>query len=141
VRAVREQEASNWVYDPYHYTVPEDSYSTDPEGPTRTLEVSEMVQSLKQNGQRVMMDVVYNHTNCSGQSDRSVLDKLVPGYYHRLNARGTVETSTCCQNNATENRMMEKLMIDSVLTWTTAYKVDAFRFDLMGHHMRSNMEH
>lgn len=32
-------------------------------------------------------------------------------------------------------------MIDSVVTWATAYKVDGFRFDLMGHHMRDNMEH
>jgi len=141
VNAIRDQDGFNWGYDPYHYTVPEGSYSTNPEGPTRILEFREMVQSLNQNGLRVVMDVVYNHTNSSGQSDRSVLDKIVPGYYHRLNARGTVETSTCCQNTATENRMMEKLMIDSVLIWTTAYKVDAFRFDLMGHHMRSNMEH
>ena len=35
--------------------------------------------------------------------------------------------------------MMEKLMIDSIVTWATAYKVDGFRFDLMGHHMRSNI--
>ena len=30
-------------------------------------------------------------------------------------------------------------MVDSVLTWTTAYKVDGYRFDLMGHHMKENM--
>jgi pullulanase-type alpha-1,6-glucosidase len=63
----------------------------------------------------------------------------VPGYYYRLNGEGQVETSTCCQNTATEHTMMEKLMIDSALTWARAYKVDGFRFDLMGHHMLSNM--
>ena len=68
-----------------------------------------------------------------------MLDKIVPGYYHRLNADGNVETSTCCQNTATEHAMMEKLMVDSVRDWATAYKVDGFRFDLMGHHMKSNM--
>jgi hypothetical protein len=68
-----------------------------------------------------------------------VLDRIVPGYYHRLNDRGQVETSTCCQNTATEFNMMEKLMIDSVLTWAVDYKVDSFRFDLMGHHMKRNM--
>jgi pullulanase-type alpha-1,6-glucosidase len=36
--------------------------------------------------------------------------------------------------------MMEKLMVDSVLTWATEYKVDGFRFDLMGHHLLSNMK-
>ena len=99
-----------------------------------------MVQALNQAGLRVVMDVVYNHTNASGQNEKSVLDKVVPGYYHRLNEDGPVETSTCCQNTATEHAMMEKLMIDSLVTWARDYKVDGFRFDLMGHHMLSNMK-
>ncbi len=139
VNAIRSTDGFNWGYDPYHYTVPEGSYSTDPDGTQRILEFREMVQSLNENGLRVVMDVVYNHTNASGQSEKSVLDKIVPGYYYRLNNNGAVETSTCCQNTATENAMMRKLMIDSVLTWTTAYKVDGFRFDLMGHHMVDDM--
>jgi pullulanase-type alpha-1,6-glucosidase len=98
-----------------------------------------MVQSLNQNGLRLVMDVVYNHTNAAGQTDFSVLDRIVPGYYHRLNATGDVERSTCCANTATEHNMMRKLMVDSVLTWAEAYKVDGFRFDLMGHHMREDM--
>lgn len=136
----REKDGFNWGYDPLHYTVPEGSYSTNPDGSTRIEEFREMVQALNQSGLRVVMDVVYNHTSASGQSDQSVLDKIVPGYYYRLNTDGQVETSTCCQNTASEHYMMEKLLIDSVLTWATAYKVDGFRFDLMGHHMLSNME-
>ena len=85
------------------------------------------------------MDVVYNHTNSSGQAELSVLDRIVPGYYHRLNADGLVETSTCCQNTATEHAMMEHLMLDSLVTWARDYKVDGFRFDLMGHHLVRNM--
>jgi pullulanase len=84
--------------------------------------------------------VVYNHTSAAGQDPKSVLDRIVPGYYHRLNPEtGAIETSTCCPNTATEHNMMEKLMIDSLRTWATEYKVDAFRFDLMGHHMLRNM--
>jgi pullulanase len=64
----------------------------------------------------------------------------VPGYYHRLNAVGAVETSTCCDNTATENLMMGKLMTDSVLTWAGQYRIDSFRFDLMAHQPRSLME-
>jgi pullulanase len=135
----RDLDGFNWGYDPYHYTVPEGSYATDPNSSTRILEFRQMVQALNEAGLRVVMDVVYNHTNASGQDPRSVLDKIVPGYYYRLTADGNVETSTCCENTATEHTMMEKLMIDSVLTWATAYKVDGFRFDLMGHHMRANM--
>ena len=139
VDAVRDTDAFNWGYDPYHYTVPEGSYATDPNGPARILEFRRMVQSLSGNGLRVVMDVVYNHTNSSGQSEQSVLDRIVPGYYHRLNVEGNVETSTCCQNTASEHAMMEKLMVDSLVTWATVYKVDGFRFDLMGHHMKANM--
>ncbi|WP_224244632.1 pullulanase-type alpha-1,6-glucosidase [Hyalangium gracile] len=139
VNAVRETDGFNWGYDPYHYTVPEGSYATDPNGTPRIVEFREMVQALNQRGLRVVMDVVYNHTNSSGQDEKSVLDRIVPGYYHRLGRTGNVETSTCCQNTATENAMMEKLMVDSIVTWAKAYKVDGFRFDLMGHHMKANM--
>jgi len=134
-------DAYNWGYDPYHYTVPEGSYASNPEGMTRVREFRSMVQSLHNKNLNVVMDVVYNHTNAAGLAEKSVLDKVVPGYYHRLNTEsGSVETSTCCQNTATENMMMEKLMIDSLVTWAKDYQVDAFRFDLMGHHMKTNME-
>ncbi len=92
-----------------------------------------------EDGLRVVMDVVYNHTNAAGQNQKSVLDRIVPGYYHRLNATGAIETSSCCPNTATEHAMMEKLMIDSLVTWARDYKVDGFRFDLMGHHPKANM--
>ncbi|HEY0603051.1 MAG TPA: pullulanase-type alpha-1,6-glucosidase [Herpetosiphonaceae bacterium] len=139
VEEYAERDSFNWGYDPFHYTTPEGSYSTNPDGSTRIVEFREMVQSLNQSGLRVVMDVVYNHTNASGQDEKSVLDKVVPGYYHRLNASGNVENSTCCQNTATEHNMMEKLMVDSVVTWAKYYKVDGFRFDLMGHHMKDDM--
>jgi len=129
----------NWGYDPFHYTTPEGSYCTNPDGAARIVEFREMVQALNQMGLRVVMDVVYNHTNAAGQAEKSVLDRIVPGYYHRLNDQGQVETSTCCPNTASEHHMMEKLMVDSLLTWATQYKIDAFRFDLMGHHSLANM--
>ncbi|MCM2310892.1 MAG: DUF3372 domain-containing protein, partial [Steroidobacteraceae bacterium] len=47
---------------------------------------------------------------------------------------------TCCANTATEQRMMAKLMIDSVATWAREYRIDSFRFDLMGHQPRAAME-
>jgi pullulanase-type alpha-1,6-glucosidase len=130
----------NWGYDPLHYITPEGSYATDPNGTTRIVEFRDMVQALNQNGLRVVMDVVFNHTSASGQTANSVLDRVVPGYYHRLNNEGNVEKSTCCENTATEHAMMRKLMIDSVVTWATEYKVDGFRFDFMGHHMLADMK-
>ena len=131
----------NWGYDPYHYSAPEGSYSTDPaDGGKRVLEFRQMVQALHRAGLRVGMDVVYNHTYTAGQDEKSVLDRIAPGYYHRLDARGAIERSTCCENTATEHRMMGKLMVDSSVLWTQAYHIDSFRFDLMGHQPRSVME-
>ena len=139
VTAVAARDGFNWGYDPLHYTAPEGSYATDPDGTARNRQFREMVSGLNRAGQRAVIDVVYNHTPAAGQDPKSILDRVVPGYYHRLNATGQVETSTCCANTATEHAMMEKLMIDSVLTWATEYKVDGFRFDLMGHQPKSSM--
>jgi pullulanase len=139
VGAVRDEDAFNWGYDPWHYTVPEGSYAVQPDGAGRVVEFRQMVQGLSRLGLRVVMDVVYNHTSAAGQSDRAVLDRIVPGYYHRLNADGEIEHSTCCENTASEHAMMEKLLVDSVVTWAKQYKVDGFRFDIMGHHMKRNL--
>ncbi|MFF7525085.1 pullulanase-type alpha-1,6-glucosidase [Streptomyces pseudovenezuelae] len=133
------KDAYNWGYDPYHYTVPEGSYASDPDGTGRTVEFRKMVRSLNDDGLRVVMDVVYNHTAASGQAATSVLDRIVPGYYQRLLADGSVANSTCCANTATENAMMGKLVVDSIVTWAREYKVDGFRFDLMGHHPKANI--
>ncbi|WP_405521181.1 pullulanase-type alpha-1,6-glucosidase [Streptomyces canus] len=139
VSAAAAKDAYNWGYDPYHYTVPEGSYATDPDGTGRTVEFRKMVKSLNDDGLRVVMDVVYNHTAASGQASTSVLDRIVPGYYQRLLADGSVANSTCCANTATENAMMGKLVVDSIVTWAKEYKVDGFRFDLMGHHPKANI--
>ncbi len=85
------------------------------------------------------MDVVYNHTSAAGTDPKSVLDQIVPGYYHRLLDDGTVANSTCCANTAPEHAMMGKLVVDSLVTWAKEYKVDGFRFDLMGHHPKANI--
>ncbi len=131
----------NWGYDPLHYTAPEGSYATDAaDGAVRIVEFRRMVMALHRVGLRVGMDMVYNHTSASGQKPHSVLDRTVPGYYQRLNAQGQVETSTCCDNTATENTMMAKLMIDSAVVWARDHRIDGMRFDLMGHQPRAAME-
>lgn len=138
VVAAQATDGFNWGYDPYHYGVPEGSYSTNPNGVQRIIEFRQMVQTLNANGLRVVMDVVYNHTNSSGLTDTSVLDKVVPGYYHRYNNSGVLQTTSCCPDTASEFAMMEKLMIDTLKRWATVYQVDGFRFDLMNLHTVQN---
>ncbi|XP_021803581.1 pullulanase 1, chloroplastic-like, partial [Prunus avium] len=98
------------------------------------------LQALNRFGLRVVLDVVYNHLHGSGPvDDNSVLDKIVPGYYLRRNADGFIEHSTCVNNTASEHFMVERLIVDDLLHWAVDYKVDGFRFDLMGHIMRRTM--
>ncbi|WP_442906786.1 pullulanase-type alpha-1,6-glucosidase [Kitasatospora sp. NBC_01246] len=139
VAAVAAEDAYNWGYDPLHYNVPEGSYATDPEGTARTVQFRQMVQAIHQAGLRVVLDVVYNHTAAAGQAEHSVLDRVVPGYYQRLDANGKVTTDSCCADTAPEHAMMNRLVVDSVTTWAREYKVDGFRFDLMGLDPRSTM--
>jgi pullulanase/glycogen debranching enzyme len=135
VAAAENSDCFNWGYDPTHYTTPEGSYTTNAnDGILRVREFRSMVQALHEQGLRVTMDVVYNHTSGSQQGPTSVLDKIVPTYYYRLNDKGGILNDSCCADTASENAMMAKLMIDSVVTWATQYKVDSFRFDIMGLH-------
>ncbi|GAB1594802.1 alpha-1,6-glucosidase domain-containing protein [Lysobacter claricitrinus] len=141
IAAVAKTDCYNWGYDPQHFGAPEGSYATDAaDGAVRIREFRAMVQSLHALGLRVGMDVVYNHTTTSGQADTSVLDRIVPGYYYRLDANGAVAHSTCCENTATEHRMMSRLMADTLVRWARDYGIDSFRFDLMGHQPRAAME-
>ncbi|GAB3226697.1 pullulanase-type alpha-1,6-glucosidase [Glycomyces halotolerans] len=139
VGEVRASDSYNWGYDPLHFNAPEGSYATDPEGTRRILEYRRMVQALGELGLRVVNDVVYNHTSASGVDGKSVLDRIVPGYYHRLDGDGEVYTSTCCQNTAPEHAMFGKFVVESTVLWAEAYRVDGFRFDLMGHHPKDNI--
>jgi pullulanase-type alpha-1,6-glucosidase len=138
---LKDLDSFNWGYDPFHYGSPEGSYASTADGSAKVLEFRGMVKGISDIGLRTVMDVVYNHTNAGGLADKSVLDKVVPGYYHRLDPNsGAVYNSTCCANTATEHHMMEKLMTDTLVRWARDYKVDGFRFDLMGHQPKAAMQ-
>jgi type I pullulanase len=126
-----DQPQFNWGYDPKNYNAPDGSYSTDPYTPTvRINEMKTMVQALHNNKLRVVMDVVYNHMFNAAESN---FQKLVPGYYYRYNADGTLANGTGVGNDtASEHKMMRKFIVDSVSFWAKEYHIDGFRFDLMG---------
>ncbi len=123
----------NWGYDPQNYNVPEGSYATDAyNGNVRIREFKQMVKAMHANGLRVVLDVVYNHTN---DTEHSVFNQFAPGYFYRKTANGQYSNGTGCGNEtASEMPMMRKFMIESVLYWAKEYHLDGFRFDLMGVH-------
>ncbi|KAK1409637.1 hypothetical protein QVD17_36166 [Tagetes erecta] len=140
ITSIQNEDGYNWGYNPVLWGVPKGSYATDPNGPCRIIEFRKMVQALNCIGLRVVLDVVYNHLHANGPvDDNSVLDKIVPGYYLRRNADGFIENSTCVNNTASEHFMVDRLIVDDLLNWVVNYKIDGFRFDLMGHMMKSTM--
>jgi pullulanase-type alpha-1,6-glucosidase len=139
ITAIKNRGGYSWGYNPFHYLVPEGSYSTDPDGPRRITDFRALVAALNEAGLRVVIDGVYNHTHAAGQHADSVLDRIVPGYYQRLRDDGEASTDAGGQDTAPEHLMMGKLVIDSVVTWATQYKVDGFRFDLMSFHPKANI--
>ena len=139
VSAIQNSDGYNWGYDPVHYMTPQGSYAMVPDN--RIREYRTMVMGLHKAGLRVVQDVVFNHTSAYGEGPNSNLDEVVPGYYHRLDANGNLETGSCCPDTASEHRMMEKLMIDTLVLNAREYKIDGFRFDIMSFHFLYNMQH
>ncbi|MEN9444801.1 MAG: hypothetical protein RIS47_1691 [Bacteroidota bacterium] len=123
----------NWGYDPQNYNTPEGSFASDPhQGSVRIKEYKAMVQSLHKQGLRVVMDVVYNHT---GVTENSNFNQIVPGYYYRQDTAGKFSNASGCGNEtASERPMVRKFIIESLLYWQKAYHIDGFRFDLMAIH-------
>ncbi len=128
-----EENNYNWGYDPKNYNAPEGSYSTDPFNPaTRIIELKKAIQALKTNGIRVIMDVVYNHTYLGIESN---LNLTSPGYFYRFKPDGSWSNASGCGNEtASERAMVRHYIIESCKYWVNEYKVDGFRFDLMGIH-------
>jgi len=120
----------NWGYDPVNYNVPEGSFSTNPyDGVVRIKECKEMIQALHENGIRVVMDVVYNHT----YEPDSWLERMVPGYYNRRFEDGSLANGSACGSDVACGRaMVDNYIADSVMYWAKEYHFDGFRFDLMG---------
>lgn len=128
--AALDKEQYNWGYDPVNYNAPEGSYSTDPfHGEVRIKEFKQMIQGLHRAGLGVIMDVVYNHTY---DIENSCFQKTAPDYYYRKDGDKYSDASACGNEVASDQPMMRKYIIDSLVYWASEYHIDGFRFDLMG---------
>ena len=121
----------NWGYDPEFYNVPEGSFSTRPsEQKNRIRELKSLIMNLHSKGLKVVVDVVYNHTYRGAKSN---FQMLCPNYYYRTNDQGRLTNGSGCGNEfRSEAKMARKFILDSIKFWLEEYKVDGFRFDLMG---------
>ncbi len=120
----------NWGYDPHSYFSLTGMYSKDPKDPKlRIEEFKHLVNAIHERGMGIILDVVYNHT-----ASVHILEDLEPFYYHFMNADGTPRQSFGGGRLGTTHKMARRLLIDSILFWIKEYKVDGFRFDMMGDH-------
>ena len=148
-----------WGYMPVHFNSPDGWYASDVNTAARITEFKKLVDALHKAGLKVIMDVVYNHTaedpNEENVDARFSFNGLAPRYYYRNcgntpkahsgdrtcalrpsnmpNCGGCYSNGSGCGNELrTEAPMVRKFILDSLKYWATEYKVDGFRFDLLG---------
>jgi pullulanase len=125
------ENAYNWGYNPSQYFVPEGSYATKADDPyARIDEVKKMIDTYHSKQIGIIMDVVYNHVDAYKKFPYEI---LVPGYSFRVDKQEIMTDFSGCGNDLNTSRpMIRKLIIDSLIRWASFYKMDGFRFDLMG---------
>ncbi len=131
---IKGEDLYGWGYDVVHHNSPEGWYATERFDCRRVSEVKRMVDALHQRGIRVTLDVVFNHTFESPAHGLIYsFEGLVPGYYYRLKEDGSYWNGSGTGNEfRTEAPMARRYIIDSLRRWVTEFKVDGFRFDLLG---------
>lgn len=123
----------NWGYMPVHYNSPDGWYASNTNDASRVDELRRMVDGFHKNGIKVIMDVVYNHTAETSESTKYSFNGLVPGYYYRTHVDGEYYNGSGCGNEFKSDSLMgRKFIIDSLKYWISDYKIDGYRFDLMG---------
>lgn len=126
----------NWGYDPQHYFALSGMYSANPNDPAlRIAELKQLVNEIHKRGMGVIFDVVYNHT-----ARTYLFEDLEPNYYHFMNADGTARESFGGGRLGTTHAMSRRILVDSITYLTREFKVDGFRFDMMGDHDAAAIE-
>lgn len=126
----------NWGYDPLNYFSLTGMYSLDPKKPEKRIEeFKNLVNEIHKHNMGVILDVVYNHT-----AKVDIFENLEPNYYHFMDQDGTPRTSFGGGRLGTTHFMSRKLLVDSIKYLVENYKVDGFRFDMMGDHDSETIE-
>lgn len=129
-----ERHGYNWGYWTALFNVPESDYSTTPDDPAATIrELKQTIQTLHENGIRVILDVVYNHT-ATGDAAQAYEAPMPDAFFRTTDGGDQTNDAGTGNSVADERPMVRKYIVDSLKFWTDEYKIDGFRFDLVGTH-------
>ena len=123
----------NWGYETDLFDVPEPRYAANPSDPASVIrDVKTLVTGLHRAHLGLVMDVVYNHT-VPVSAEASPFWATVPYYYFRTNAQGGLLNESGVGNALDDDHpMVRKYVCDSLSYWAKEYRIDGFRFDLLG---------
>jgi glycogen operon protein len=128
-----------WGYMTLNYFSPDRRYSADKTAGGPTREFTAMVKAFHDQGLKVYIDVVYNHTAEGGVGDASGAKAQLLSFrgldnasYYELgtNAAFYYDNTGIGANFNTTTTMAVDLIIDSLAYWKDNLGVDGFRFDL-----------
>jgi len=120
----------NWGYNPIEYIAITPWYAEGDTAVDVINEFKEMIDNYHQANIGIVLDVVFNHVY---KHNMFSYGKIVPGYVFRCDDLGFMTNGSLCGNDLkTESMMIRKLIVDTVKFYASFYKVDGFRFDLMG---------
>lgn len=122
-----------WGYMPVNFNSPDGWYATETKTAARISELKKLIGILHENGIKVILDVVYNHTAENNSHNIYNFNAVALDYYYRRKSDESYYNGSGCGNEfKTDSPMGRKFVIDSLKMWVEEYKVDGFRFDLMG---------
>ncbi len=130
-----------WGYMTLNYFAPDRRFAYDKSAGGPTKEFKAMVKAFHDQGIKVMIDVVYNHTGEGGSwggTDGLTVYNLYsfrgldnPTYYELTTDKQYSWDNTGVGGNYnTHNTVAQNLIVDSLAYWKNTLGVDGFRFDL-----------
>lgn len=129
-----------WGYMTLNYFAPDRRFSSDKTAGGPTKEFKAMVKAFHDQGIKVLIDVVYNHTGEGGAwnaADKTTYNVMSmrgldnPTYYSLTSdMQASWDNTGVGGNYNTHNPIAQNLIVDSLAYWRDTLGVDGYRFDL-----------
>ena len=121
-----------WGYNPVCFFAPNTSYTAKIEENQEGTELKKLIKKLNENGIKVILDVVFNHTAEGDKNGPFFSFKGIDNnIYYMLTPDGNYYNFSGCGNTLNCNHpIVREMILDCLRYWVINYKIDGFRFDL-----------